>query len=295
MNKFKSHFSFSKQERSGIFFLLLIIVVLQVVFYVMKYNSSKVDGNLLIEEGTQAKIDSLKQRSLEKDSSRIFSFNPNFISDYKGYTLGMSLEEIDRLHTFRVQNKFVNNADEFQKVTQVSDSLLKVISPYFKFPEWTKNKSKSQNNISIQTTQKDLITDNDNFQIYDLNSATAEDLKSVFGIGDKLSTRIVKFRDRLGGFLLDDQLNDVYGMEPEVVGRTLEKFQILSKPTIKKININIATVDEIAQLIYIRYNVAARIVEYREINGSISSLNELTKIVDFPVDKIHRIELYLSL
>lgn len=295
MNKFKSHFSFSKQERSGIFFLLLIIVVLQVVFFVMKYTSSKPDGNLLIDEETQSKIDALKERSQEKDSIQIFPFNPNFISDHKGYTLGMSMKEIDRLHALRAQNKFVNNADEFQRVTQVSDSLLKVISPYFKFPEWTKNKSTGQNKTSISTTRKDLKNKGEILQIYDLNSATAEDLKSVNGIGDKLSNRIVKFRDRLGGFLLNDQLHDVYGLEPDVVDRTLEKFQVLSKPTINKININIATVDEIAQLIYIRYNVAAGIVEYREINGSISSFKELKKIEDFPVDKIQRIELYLSL
>jgi len=295
MSKFKSHFSFSKQERSGIFFLLFIIVVLQVIFYMMQYTSNHEEGKLLVDKETQAEIDVLKQRSQEKDSIQIFSFNPNFISDYKGYTLGMSLEEIDRLHAFRAQNKFINNSDEFQEITHISDSLLKVISPFFKFPEWTKNKFTDQNKISISTTQKDLNTDGEKFQIYDLNSATAEDLKSVFGIGNKLSTRIVKFRDRLGGFLLDDQLNDVYGLEPEVVDRTLKKFQVLSKPTIMKININTASVDEIAQLIYIRYNVATRIVEYREINGSISSFTELKKIEDFPVDKIQRIELYLSL
>jgi len=295
MNKLKSHFSFSKQERSGIFFLLLIIVTLQVVFYVMNYAFSPMEGKVVIDKETQAKFDALKQKSQEKDSIRIFPFNPNFISDYKGYTLGMSLEEINRLHAFRAQHEFVNNADEFQKVTLVSDSLLQVISPYFKFPEWTNNKSTNHKRTSTLRNQKDLITENDKFQVYDLNNATAEDLKTVNGIGDKLSARIVKFRDRLGGFLLDDQLNDVYGLEPEVVVRTLEKFQVLSRPSIKKININSATVDEIAKLIYIRYNVATNIVEYREINGSISSFNELTKIVDFPVDKIHRIELYLSL
>jgi DNA uptake protein ComE-like DNA-binding protein len=295
MNKFKSHFSYSKQERSGIFFLLLIIVALQVVFYVVKYTASNVEGNLSIDKETQDKIDALKQNSQQKDSIRIYPFNPNFISDYKGYTLGMSVEEIDRLHAFRAQNKFVNNSDEFQNITKVSDSLLKEISPYFKFPEWANTKSVSQRKIPSAAFQRELDARKDNFQIKDLNSATAEDLKAISGIGQKLALRIIKFRNRLGGFIVDDQLYDVYGLEPDVVKRTFERFKVLSQPQIEKINVNSASVEEFSKLIYLRYELGIKIVEYREVNGSFSSLDELTKIPDFPIDKINRIKLYLTL
>ena len=295
MNKFKSYFSYSKQERSGIFFLLLIIIVLQVVFYVVKYTSNNVEGNLSIDKETQDKIDALKQKSQQKDSILIYPFNPNFISDYKGYTLGMSVEEIDRLHVFRARNKFVNSSHEFQNITQVSDSLLNEISRYFKFPEWANTKSVSQKKIPSAAFQRELDEVKDNFQIKDLNSATAEDLKSISGIGDKLSLRIIKFRNRLGGFIVDDQLYDVYGLEPEVVKRTFERFKVLSQPQIEKINVNSASAEEISKLIYIRYNVASKIVEYREMNGTFTSFDELMKIEDFPIEKIHRIELYLTL
>jgi len=295
MNKFKSYFSYSKQERSGIFFLLLIIVALQVVFYVVKYTTDNVEGNLSIDKETKDKIDALKQNSQQKDAIRIYPFNPNFITDYKGYTLGMSVEEIDRLHTYRAQNKFVNNSVEFQNITHISDSLLKEISPYFKFPEWANTKSVSQRKIPSATFQRGLEIQKDNFQIKDLNSAIAEDLKSIRGIGDKLALRIIKFRNRLGGFIVDDQLYDVYGLEPEVIKRTFARFKVLSQPQIEKINVNSASAEEISQLIYIRYNVATKIVEYREVNGSFSSFDELTKIEDFPIDKIHRIKLYLTL
>jgi hypothetical protein len=45
----------------------------------------------------------------------------------------MSVQEIDRLVKYRKGNKYVNSPKEFQAVTQVSDSLLNVITPYFKF------------------------------------------------------------------------------------------------------------------------------------------------------------------
>ncbi len=300
MKKLKSHFKFNKQERSGIFFLLLMIVLLQVGYFIFKsFPSYSTSRAIKLDEETQSQIDILKEKALQKDSVKIYSFNPNFITDYKGYTLGMSVEEIDRLHTFRAQNNFANSPEEFQIVTQISDSLLEAISPYFKFPEWTQKKSgqsvvgiKRSNGKKVLRSQEGLGED---FSIHDLNTATAQELKTINGIGEKLSTRIIKFRDRLGGFLVEEQLYDVFGLEAAVAERTLKRFKLLSTPKINKINVNEATVAELVKLVYIRYAVAQDIVAYRELNGSIASFEELKSIEGFPSDKIDRIALYLSL
>jgi len=239
---------------------------------------------------TQAQIDILKKNAFEKDSVKFYPFNPNFITDYKGYALGMSVQEIDRLHAFRSENKFANSPEEFQSVTKISDSLLKAIAPYFKFPEWTK-KSKQYSAKSVQYSK--LVKSTIEFK--DINLATAKDLKSIYGIGEKLSNRIIKFRDRLGGFLVEEQLYDVYGLEAEVVQRALKKYKVLNPPQIKKININTASVETLTKLIYLQKNVAINIVSYRNSEGSIKSFEELAAIENFPSEKIDRIALYLSL
>jgi len=300
----KSHFKFNKLERSGIFFLLVVIVLLQIVYFAFRsYTGSDSSDSFSVDEKIQLKIDDLKENALKKDSVKIYPFNPNFITDYKGYALGMSVDEIDRLHAFGAQNKFANSPEEFQKVTQVSDSLLAVISPYFKFPEWTQKKSEqsavgtkqhsqkrnSQNTVNSSSPEGMLVGASD------LNKATAEDLKKINGIGEKLSVRIIKFRDRLGGFLVDEQLYDVYGLESEVVDRTLARFRVIEKPNITRVNINTASAEELSKLVYIRWHIAERIVDYREVNGGIASFDELKSIEDFPSDKIARIALYLSL
>ncbi|WP_245731602.1 ComEA family DNA-binding protein [Kriegella aquimaris] len=259
-------------------------------------NSSA--GLFLVDEATQSQIDILKKEVVTNDSVvRIYPFNPNFITDYKGYTLGMSAEEIDRLHAFRKQNKFANSAEEFQKVTMISDSLLSVISPYFKFPEWTKTENKKPFKAKLYPNRnnENLATNVVRSNVLDLNSATAEDLQSISGIGEKLSARIVKYRELLNGFLIDEQLYEVYYLDREVAEKVLKKYKVLSKPKIEKININKASIAEISKLTYIKYSVAKEIVAYREINGSITSFDELKDIVDFPADKIDRIKLYLAL
>lgn len=291
MKNSKSHLKFSNQERSGIFFLLLIIIIIQTSFWLLKKSSNGSFQSLELDKDTQIRINSLKDQKIEGDSLVIYPFNPNFISDYKGYSLGMSIEEIDRLQGFRAQNKYVNSKEEFQKVTRVSDSLLNKISPYFKFPEWAKGQG--------QSLKKANLTDNSDtpfiHSIKDLNQVTIQELKNIQGIGEVLSERIIKFRDRLGGFLLDDQLNDVYGLEPDVIERVLERYRVLKEPVIKKININTASAQELSKIGYISRSVAEGIIRFREEHGEITSFEELSRIENFPADRIDRFPLYLSL
>ncbi|WP_149277457.1 ComEA family DNA-binding protein [Pareuzebyella sediminis] len=300
MKNLKPHFRFNKQERSGVFFLLLFIIVLQFIYFMLKlYPAPKTENRFSVNTALQSQIDSLRNKVLQKDSVRYYPFNPNYITDYKGYVLGMSVDEIDRLHKFRSQHKFVNSAQDFQKITGVSDSLLVAISPYFKFPEWTQNIKKNVASVNsedaLRLGKENYPSRNKGTRLSDLNAATVDDLRRVRGIGEKLSTRIVKFRNRLGGFLVDEQLYDVYGLEPEVVARALKEFRVLKKPQIAPINLNTASVEELSKLVYIQKWVAESIVNYREVNGTIDSFDELRNIEEFPSDKIERIALYLSL
>jgi len=301
----KAFLKFNKQERSGIFFLLLLIVVFQILYYVGATYSIDNTPQIFSEDADyQLKLEELKRRNLKKDSVVIYPFNPNFISDYKGYTLGLSPEEIDRLHNFRANNQFVISQEEFQLVTGISDSLLYKLAPYFKFPTWASAKKKTA--IAATDKTKDVgirspIGTGESFRassfikIKDLNKATAQELKVIKGIGDKLSQRIVKFRDRLGGFVDERQLSHVYGLDLEVVDQVLKRYGILEPPPISKININSSSVHDIAKLVYFKYSVATRIVAYREQVGGIGSFDELVNIEDFPSDKLDIIQLYLQL
>ena len=244
---------------------------------------------IAVDKTVQAEMTLLREKALKKELIKPYPFNPNFISDYKGYTLGMSTMEIDRLHDFRAKNTYVNTAKEFQEVTGVSDSLLETMTPSFKFPPKFKRNPQQVYKTNVEKEK------NTKKPLGDLNLVSATDLKTVYGIGEKLSKRIVKFRDRLGGFLIDDQLHDVYGLSPEVVERTLQRFKVLNPPIVHKININSASAEELSKLIYIQRKVAIDIINYRNAQKSIKSFDELTKIEDFPINRIDRIKLYLSL
>jgi hypothetical protein len=146
MNKLKSHFTFTKSQRSGIFVLCGIIVCFQLLIFNRYYSAAPLVHEQPELSNYKAEIDSLRNLALQHKVPKSYPYNPNFISDYKGYVLGMTTEELDRLHAFRKKNKFVNSAKEFQAVTLVSDSLLKIISKDFKFPDWVSNKHRKNSN-----------------------------------------------------------------------------------------------------------------------------------------------------
>ncbi|MFN4762787.1 ComEA family DNA-binding protein [Gillisia sp. Q332] len=290
MRNLKSHFVFTRSERNGIFLFVLIIIILQLVYFFVDFTPTEKRSMTHEKElsGFQKTIDSIKASEEQNFVAEIFPFNPNFITDYKGYTLGMTPEEIDKLHFFRAEEKWVNSAEDFQKVTGISDSLLNEISPYFKFPDWvTLEKSSS----SERKPAPDKIHPKNK---KDINLATLKDLTGIYGVGEVLAGRIINYRNKIGGFLDDIQLKDIYGLNYEVRAELQSQFTVLTIPSHTVYDINEATVLELAAVPYIGYELAREIINYRLLNEKIYNFEELAKIKDFPSEKIDRIALYLS-
>jgi len=287
-SNFSSYFQFSKSQRSGIFIFLSCALVFQALYFWIDFKPTTKSNSV----GEKQWLSTVTTR----DTTIVYSkrkqfvarpFNPNFITDFKGYQLGMSVEEIDRLLAFRKSNRFVNSAEEFQQVTKVSDALLNKISPRFKFPDWVSTRYTVKSKIFTSSKKEVKIP-------LDINKATAEDLKKVYGIGDGLSTRILKERTRMGGFVSMDQIEDVWGLSDEVIVSLREEFVVKELPTFQRININTATIKELTQSPYFKYTLARNIVAYRSMNGPFKNIEDLTKISGFPVDRIKIIALYLE-
>lgn len=286
-----SYFNFTREQRTGLFLLFGTIIILQLTYFFVDFNAvAKKYPDEQKWLSLQSQIDSMK-KEVKTYSPKMYPFNPNFITDYKGYKLGMSIVEIDRLLGYRKQNKYVNSAKEFQDVTKVSDSLLNAIAPFFKFPDWVNAKKEFKeykNNENLAFVKKEKII------LIDINQASKEDLVKIYGIGEAISLRILKQKESLGGFVSMEQLNDVWGLSPEVVENLNSHFKVLKLPNLKRIAINNASLKELSQFTYFRYTLAKEIITYRSMNGDIKNVEDLIKIKGFPVDKAKIIGLYLE-
>jgi DNA uptake protein ComE-like DNA-binding protein len=290
-NTIKDYFKFSREQRTGIVFLFGIIVMLQLVYFFVDFNAvEKEYPDKQKWLSLQSEVDEAKMHDLNI-KPKMYPFNPNFISDYKGYKLGMSVQEIDRLLSFRKENKFVNSAKEFQDVTKVSDSLLNVISPFFKFPDWVNNKKEFK---EYKYDQNLAFTKKEKIALIDINQATKEDLIKINGIGEAISLRILTQKEKLGGFVSMEQLKDVWGLSPEVILNLNTHFKIAKLPNLNKIDVNNASIKELSQFFYFKYDLARQIVKYRSMNGDFKNIEDLIKINGFPVEKANFIALYLD-
>ena len=294
MNIFKSHFWYNKSQRNGIFILILLIVIFQfIIVFVDFYSVEKVNIDTPKVIAFHHQIDSLRKISLENSRLKFFPFNPNYITDYKGAQLGMSLVEIDRLLAFRKTGEFINSRKEFQKVTTISDSLLNSISPYFKFPDWVVERNQ---NIQLSTSRDTRLFAKKSKYILtstDINLAVKEDLKTINGIGEKLSERIIKYRSKLQGFSKLNQLYEVWGLDTEVVDKLLLVFKVVNLPNIKKINVNTVSFRELLKNPYLDYELCKKIFEYKDEVAELQDISELKNIIGFPLDLYDRIVLYL--
>lgn len=288
---------FSKGHYFGIAILICSIGLLQLFIYWFNNQKDTTSLDLTPEEKNwllaQNEIDSLKEAAQE-NSNKIYPFNPNFISDYKGYKLGMSETQIDKLHQFRKQNKYVNSNAEFQKLTGVSNEWMKLYAIYFKFPDWVTNKTSKNYQSKYENTYQKFDKKESKIVVQDLNTANQVELEKAYMIGEKLALKIISERERFGNFASMEQLGFIWGISPEAIADLNKKFQIKSSENLKKININTSTIKELQQFPYFNYTIAKNIVTFRSMNGDFKSSEDLTNVKQFPLEKLKIIALYLE-
>lgn len=111
------------------------------------------------------------------------------------------------------------------------------------------------------------------YQKTDINAADSLAWQQFRGIGVVLSARIIRFRDKLGGFVETAQVGETYGL-PDSVFREIQPFLYVGQPH-RMLAVNKASIGELVRHPYIPYELAVGIVRLREKQGMINGVEEL--------------------
>ena len=131
-------------------------------------------------------------------------------------------------------------------------------------------------------------------QLFDINTADEAQLSAIKGIGPVLSARIVKFRNKLGGFVRQAQYEEVYGLGPAVINR-LKKYAYISPSFCPKLlNINTVDVQTLAAHPYLTYQQAKGIVRYRKQHGRFPHVASLEVLVLMDKATLGKVKAYLT-
>ncbi len=292
------YFTFTRNERIGLIILLLLILLIlianQLVFYFER--PGKAD-----QEKFQQLLAMLEQKQENERiqlRGELFYFNPNTIDSLGLDSLQLPFYVKKNLLAYRFKGgRFYTGAD-FRKIYGMNDSIFDVIRPYLQIEEqkqraYTPEIKRREPEESVQQ-QKSEVAVKATIQPIEINTATADELKALYGIGDVFSSRIVKYRQLLGGFSSLEQLHEVYGLKPETIENILP-YLMLDVGQVEQININFAEPDELARHPYISWDMANAIVDFRSANGFINDLqairlNKLMNEADF-----QRISPYLKI
>ena len=127
-----------------------------------------------------------------------------------------------------------------------------------------------------------------------LNESDSAALEKLPGIGPVLASRIIRYREKLGGFYHRSQLREVYGIDDSLYA-FIEHF-IETNPaegSLKKMDINTATLETLRQHPYLRWEKAKAIIRYREANGPFANVRDLEKILTLDTLTIRRLLPYV--
>ncbi len=130
---------------------------------------------------------------------------------------------------------------------------------------------------------------------FDINTADTSQLQQLRGIGPKLSARIIKYRDKLGGFISQSQYQEVYGLDSLVLDRLGGYTYIAAGFQPKQININTADFKTLVAHPYLNYQQVQRIVRYRDRHGKLTSIEDLVTLGLLEKTSFEKVKPYLKI
>ncbi|MCB9235101.1 MAG: helix-hairpin-helix domain-containing protein [Bacteroidia bacterium] len=176
--------------------------------------------------------------------------------------------------------------NQLSEVYGLSDSAFLVIKPLVKLDTPVAKDGESRQ--KPRETQMSLPKT-------DLNEADSLDLVRVSGIGPKLASRILKYREQLGFYHSVSQLQEIWGMYPD----NLERIQ--SQVTVKEnldeyphLEINRVGEDELKKHPYLNWKEVRILVAYREFHGDYYDIEEVKKVSGIAPETIEKVGKYLK-
>lgn len=250
-----------------------------------KYNS---------DNSTNYQYDRNAKNYYPNSKEELFYFDPNTISAEGWKRLGLRDKTIVTIQNYLNKGGKFRKAEDVSKIYGLFPNEYERIAPFIKIAISSNAKSYNENIDDDRQTDNTVKDYSKKYLILDINTANVDDLISLPGIGPSFSNRIIKFRDKLGGFYSVNQVGETFGL-PDSTFQKIKKFLTLENVVIKKININSATVEELKTHPYISWNIANTIVAYRNQHGNYLKLDDLKKIMTITEELFDKISPYLIL
>lgn len=297
--KWTDYFTFTKKERIGIYTLLILIVTgtLAPRFFIAPAlnNELTAEAIQLEKAPAQPKKEFVRRTpSIYNDISNepansklpvtLFPFDPNTLDAAGWKKLGLPERTVRTILNYRNKGGKFRTVADLQKMYSLKPADFERLQPYVQIE--TPPPFYNTNRPPVKYVKAPPV-------VIDVNQADTTAFIALPGIGSKLASRIVNFRNKLGGFYSVEQVGETFGL-PDSTFQLIKPRLQCATVAVQKININTADANTLKQHPYIRWNVANAIVQYRQQHGVFSTREQLQQIVLVTPELYHKIEQYIA-
>ena len=193
------------------------------------------------------------------------------------HRLGFSVRQAELVVRYRDMIGGYHNMAEFEECYAVDSAMATRLQPYIIFEQ-----------RDTTTPQREELK-----LPIDINSADSATLVRIRGIGSKSAMHIIRYRELLGGYYSKSQISELEVVTEENFHKILPQIWCDSAK-IKKIFINFARSKELEVHPYVSNQMLKRIVNYRELKGGWSTIEEMIESKILSDEEAAKIAPYLD-
>lgn len=288
-------FGFSKREFNGLLLLIILILLLKLVPYAFyKLQPPPQTAASLTNQLKELTILSKQNKFLNaktehngtnKKEAKRFVFDPNTLTIEGWQSLGLSAKQAQAIINFTRKGGKFFKPEDVEKMYTISPEMYQSLKPYIQIQQQFGTAAKQNLSIYPKAEKKMIVVD--------INTADSAQLDEIKGVGGAFANRILKYRERLGGFYKKEQLMEVYGIDSLKYAEIKNQIT-LSEIKLRTINVNTAQFNDFKTNPYLSYKQINAIIQYRKQHGNFSGLADLKKVLILNDQVIGKIGPYLS-
>ena len=292
----KEYFSYSLSERKAIWIIVCIIVIL--IFLPNIYKIFHPDHNQTLVNANFSEFDSsFKSIEVKKANKAINiekNFDPNKLTKNEWVAYGLNERTAYIIENYLKKGGKFRKKTDLLKIYGFDSSYYAQISNYIYIADFDSTKRNHNTIISFNKPQKNWTETkkNDNLLI-EINSSDSAQFDQLPGIGKILASRIVKFRNLLGGFYSITQLNEVHGLQVETYNK-IAAHVYCDTLNIQRIDLNSVSENVLRKHPYIGKYKANLIIKYRNFVKKISNSSELVVNNILTKEEFQKLHYYLK-
>ena len=221
-----------------------------------------------------------------------FPFDPNTADSTQLLKLGLRPWQVKNVYKYRSRGGVYRKKEDFARLYGLTVKEYRELEPYIRIsPDYTTPASTLVGEVE-EHHGRDTLKYPVKVEVpssVNLNTTDTMQLRKVPGVGEAFARRIIKYGQRLGGFVSPEQLREIEDFPEEAI-----PYFVVQHPKTQKINLNKLTLNQLQRHPYISFYQAKAITEYRRLHGPLHSLQDLKLHKDFPPEAIQRLEPYVE-